>query len=198
MGAPVFEHHELGLSWLADGSEKMARACHAIAADNGVWVIDPVDVEGLDERLGELGPPLGVIQLLDRHDRDCAAVAERLGVPHHNLPFDGVADSPFEVVRVVDNRFWKEAALWWPARKALVVSEAVGSAPYFRAGSEPLGVHPMLRPTPPRRLGRFRPDHLLSGHGTGMHGPETASALEDALAGSRRRIPAALLSLFRG
>ena len=154
MGAPAFEHHELGLSWLADDGEKMERACHAIVTDNGVWVIDPVDVAGLDDRLAELGEPIGVIQLLDRHDRDCAAVAERLGVPHHRLPFAGVPDSPFEVIRVVDNRFWKEAALWWPDRRALVVAEAVGSAAYFRAGSEPLGVHPMLRPTPPRRLGR--------------------------------------------
>ena len=199
MGAPVFEHHELGLSWLADGDEKMARACHAIVTETGVWVIDPVIVEGLEQRLGELGAPIGVVQLLDRHDRDCAALAERLGVPHHRVPFEGVPDSPFEVVKVVDNRFWKEAALWWPDRKALVVAEAVGSAPYFCAGAEPLGIHPMLRGIPPRgQLGGFEPEHLLSGHGIGMHGPGTAAALADSLAASRRRIPAAVLSLFRG
>ena len=199
MAEPVFEHHELGLSWLADGEEKMARACHAVATETGVWVIDPVIVDGLEERIAELGAPIGVIQLLDRHDRDCAELAERLGVPHHRIPFDGVPDSPFEVIRVIDNRFWKEAALWWPERSALVVAEAVGSAAYFRAGSEQLGVHPMLRPTPPRgRLGRYRPEHLLSGHGTGMHGPETADALADCLAGSRRRIPSAFVSIFRG
>lgn len=198
MGSPVFERHELGLSWLADDDEKMARACHAIVSETGVWVIDPVIVGGLEQRLGELGAPIGVIQLLDRHDRDCAALAERLGVPHHRLPFGGVPDSPFEVVRVIDNRLWKEAALWWPARKALVVAEAVGSASYFCAGSEPLGIHPMLRAMPPRRqLGRFRPEHLLSGHGTGMHGPDTPAALADTLAGSRRRIPAAFVSFFR-
>lgn len=30
MGSPVFEEHELGISWLADGEEKMARASHAV------------------------------------------------------------------------------------------------------------------------------------------------------------------------
>jgi hypothetical protein len=197
MGAPLFERHELGFSWLADDEETMARACHAIATETGVWVIDPVIVEGLEQRIAELGTPIGVIQLLDRHNRDCAELAERLGVPLHRLPFEGVPDSPFEVIRVVHNRLWREAALWWPERKALVVAEAVGSASYFCAGSEPLGVHPMLRPTPPRRLARYRPEHLLSGHGTGMHGPDTADALADALANARRRIPAALVSIVR-
>ena len=55
----------------------------------------------------------------------------------------------------------------------------------------------MLRLTPPRRLAAYEPVHLLTGHGTGMHGPGTAAALADALDGSRRRIPEALVSIVK-
>lgn len=161
-------------------------------------MIDPVDVEGLDRRIEALGSPVAVLQLLDRHARDCAALAERLGVPHHEVPFDGVANSPFESVEVVHNRLWKEVALWWPERKALIVAEAVGSADYFKAGEEAIGTHPVMRFRPPRnQLNAYDPDHLLTGHGTGMHGDGTASALHNSLAGARRGIPKAIVSMFR-
>ena len=38
------------------------------------------------ERALTLGEPAGVLQLLDRHNRDCAALAARLGVPHLVAP----------------------------------------------------------------------------------------------------------------
>ena len=139
----------------------------------------------------------GVLQLLDRHDRDCEKLAQRHGVDLHRVPFGGIAGSGLEAVKVVDNRFWKEVAIHSPADRALIVPEAVGTAPYFRAGSERIGIHPMLRLTPPRRLAAFEPSHLLTGHGTGMHGPGTAAALADALDGSRRRIPEALVSIVK-
>lgn len=198
MGAPKFERHDLGISWLADSEEKMERASHAVATPEGYWVIDPVDVEGLDDELAVLEDPLGVIQLLDRHARDCAAVADRLGVPHHEVPFDGVPDSPFETIEVVRNRLWNEVALWWPGWNALIVAESVGSTGYFKAGDEAIGTHPAMRFKPPREtLGSFEPEHLLTGHGTGMHGEGTAKALHDSLAGARKGIPKAILSLFR-
>lgn len=197
MAEMIFETHELGLSWLPDANESMQRACHALLLGGGVWVIDPVDVDGLDERIAAVGEPAGVLQLLDRHNRDCAAVAERLGVPHHELPFDGIPDAPFEPIQLIRNRLWNELVLWAPAERALVVPEAVGTAPFFRAGDEPIGVHPMLRAVPPRKLGAYEPVHLLTGHGTGMHGPETPAALRDAIDGSRRRIPQAIVSLIR-
>jgi len=77
------------------------------------------------------------------------------------------------------------------------VPESVGTAPYFRAGSERIGIHPMMRLTPPRRLASYEPVHLLTGHGTGIHGPDAAAALSDALDGSRRRIPEALLAVVK-
>jgi len=203
MGEPRFEEHELGLSWLADRGEVMQRACHCLRLGDGagrVWVVDPVDVPGLDERIAAVARGdriAGVLQLLDRHERDGAALAERLEAPLHRLPFGGISGSGLEPVKVVDHRLWREVAIHSPADRALIVPEAVGTAAYFRAGGEAIGVHPMLRLTPPRRLAAFAPEHLLSGHGTGMHGPRTASALADALAGARRRIPAAVAAIVK-
>lgn len=197
MAEARFEEHELGLSWLPDPEEVMQRACHAVRLGGRTWVVDPTDVDGLDARIAGVGEPAGVLQLLDRHARDCAALAARLGVPHHRLPFDGVDGAPFEPVVLIRNRLWSEIALWSAAERALVVPEAVGTAPYFRSGDEEIGIHPMLRLLPPRKLAGYEPDHLLTGHGTGMHGPGTAAALRDALSGSRRRVPGALRSIVR-
>jgi hypothetical protein len=68
--------------------EVMARASHAVAADEKVWLVDPVDAAEALKRVAELGRPAGVLQLLDRHERDGAAIAERLGVPLIRLPAD--------------------------------------------------------------------------------------------------------------
>jgi hypothetical protein len=148
MAAPkllTLDEHDLGLSWVVD--EPMQRASHALVADGRVWLVDPVDVPEATERLLALGEPAGVVQLLDRHPRACAELAERYEVEHLRLP-DTVPGSPFEVFRVVDVPRWREHALWWPERSALVVAEAVGTHPMFSAG-RPAGVHLMLRLRPP-------------------------------------------------
>lgn len=187
-----YDEFPFGLSWVID--EPMARTSHAVADAGRVWLIDPVDAGDALERARELGQPAAVLQLLDRHNRDCAAVARRLGVPHVALP-DELPQTPFEVVRVVDRRVWRERALWWPAQRALVVAEALGTAPLFTGGSGAVGVHLLLRLTPPRRLGRYRPDHLLVGHGAGVHGPSTGPAIDEALGRSYRDLPKVLAKL---
>jgi len=199
---PRFEDNDLGFSWLPDPGELMERACHAVRLGPGgeIWIVDPVDAPGLDERIVAMagdGGVAGVLQLLDRHERDCAVLAERHGVPLHRLPFDGIAGSGLQAVKVISNPAWKEVAIWSEHDRALIVPEAVGTARYFRAGDEKVGIHPMLRLIPPRSLSAYQPDHLLTGHGTGMHGPDTAAALADGLDGSRRRIPNALVSMVR-
>lgn len=131
-----------------------------------------------------------MITLLDRHRRDADAFAGRLGVPLYEVPYDGIAGAPFAFRPILRRRFWREAALWWAERRVLVVADALGTTAYLQAGNEPIGVHPFLRLTPPRRALRdLEPEHVLVGHGEGIHGPETAAALRRALAGSRRRIP---------
>jgi hypothetical protein len=190
----IFEH-ELGLSWVAD--EPMERGSHALAGDDGrVWLIDPVDDEEALARVAALGAPAGVLQLLDRHNRDCEAVAARLGVPRHKVP-DALPEAPgFELRWVVRNRFWREVALWWPARRALVVAEALGTAPAFAVGDGAVGIHPMLRlPSPPGGLRGLAPEHLLVGHGPPVHGPDVAADVDRAIARSRWDAPKLLLKL---
>jgi hypothetical protein len=188
---------DVGFGWIAAEPAYMHRASHALAEGGRVWLVDPVDGGGLDERLRVLGEPAGVVQLIDRHARDGAALAERYGVPLHVTPFDGVPGSPFDVRRVVRLPLWKEVALWWPARRVLVAADALGTLRYFRAPGEKLGVHPLLRLTPPRSLAGLEPEHVLCGHGWGVHGPEAAAALREALATSRRRIPSVLAGLVQ-
>lgn len=180
---------DFGFGWIAAEPRWLERTGHALADDGRVWILDPVDGEGVEERVRTLGEPAAVIQLLDRHSRDSTALARRLGVPHRETPFAGVPASPFEVLPVVRRRGWREVALWWPARRVLACADALGTARYFRAPGERLAVHPLLRLTPPRRLGAAAPRHLLVGHGEGIHGEDAVAALRKALSSSRRRAP---------
>ena len=189
-----FEH---GFGWVPAG-ETLTRTSHAVAVEGRVWVTDPVDGEGIEERIRALGEPAAVVQLLDRHSRDGPEVAERLGVPLHAVPFDGVQDAPFEVLPIVRRKRWQEVALWFPGERILVCADALGSLSYFSGRGEPFGVHPLLRLFPPKRaLGGLEPRHLLFGHGEGHHGEDGGEALAEALRTARRRLPHAFLSFFR-
>jgi hypothetical protein len=181
-----------GFGWIVD--EAMTRTSHALAADGKVWLVDPVDWRDAIERALTLGDPSGVLQLLDRHNRDCVALATRLGVPHLVVP-DAVPDSPFEVVPVLRRRGWRESALWWPEPRTLVVAEALATNRFYTAGKAPIAVHVVLRLTPPRTLAAFGPDRILVGHGEGVIGPGTAEALRAALRTSRRGLPGVLVRL---
>ena len=185
-----FDH---GFGWLAE-DEFLQRTSHAVFAAGRVWVTDALYGPEIEERIRALGEPAGVIQLLDRHSRDCGAVARRLGVPLHVTPFGGVSNAPFEVIAVRMTRLWREVALYFSQERILVCGDALGSVGHFRAGREPLGVHPLLRFVPPRRaFGGLEPEHLLFGHGEGVHGAEAGHALHEALATARRRLPQAWL-----
>ena len=108
MGIARYDEQPYGCSWIMD--ESLARASHALVTDAGVWLVDPVDAPEALERLSALGPVAGIVQLLDRHNRDCAALAVRFGVPHERLPA-ALPGTPFELVRVLDVPRWHEAAL---------------------------------------------------------------------------------------
>ena len=186
----------LGLSWeIAEGTR---RTSHAIRGDDGrVWLVDPVDHPDAMARVAALGEPAAVLQLVDRHNRDCAAIAARLGVPHLSVP-DAVADSPFQAIAVLRMKRWRETALWWPQRELLVVAEAIGTAEVFTAGGHgAVGMHPILRPRPPKALRDHRPEHLLCGHGPPVHGAPARDGVEWAYAHARSDIPRLLLSIPR-
>jgi len=177
--AQFCDETEWGFGWVRE--ERLARCSHAVRAEGRVWIVDPVDSPGVDERIRELGEPAGVIQLLDRHRRDCAAFADRFGVPHHAVPFHGAPGAPFEPVPVARHRLWREVAFWWPEERVLLCGDALGTVGYFVARGEKLGVHPLLRLVPPKDLGRFAPHHVLCGHGEGVHGDEAADAVARAV-----------------
>ena len=207
------DRYDHGVGWIAYPNERMQRASHALEVDGKVWVVDPVDAEGLDHLLDDLGEVAGVVILLDRHKRDAAAVARRHDVAVHVPSFmaGDVADdldapverfhreldkTGFGAHTLVDNFAWKEAALYNDETGVLVVPESVGTGDYFLAGEERLGVHPMLRLKPPRKLSRFDPERILVGHGEGIH-EDATGALETAIAGSRRRTPEMVLKTIR-
>jgi hypothetical protein len=174
----------------------MQRASHALADGGRVWLVDAVDVQGLDERVAALGEPAGVIRLMARHERDGRTLAQRFGVPLLAPDAGAMEGTPFEVVQAVDAPGWREVALWWRERRVLVVADALGTARYFLAPGERLGVHPLLRLLPPRSLAAFEPEHVLCGHGEGIHS-DAARALLEAIESARRRTPRWLVGLAR-
>jgi len=185
------QRHPVGLTWVE--SHGLRRSAHALRADGHVWLIDPFEDDVALSAAAELGRPAGVIQLLDRHDRDCAAIAQRLQIPRLKVP-GAVADSPFVVIPVVSRRWWREVALWWEPERTLVVAEAVGTVPAFALGRR-LGLHPLLRLTPPREaLLRESPDRLLVGHGPALESG-AASPIREALGAARSDIPQLIRTL---
>ena len=202
-----------GAGWLAHPDERMARASHVLDTEAGAFLVDPVDAPGIDDLAAEAsasGDVAGVVVLLDRHERDAAAVARRHDVPVYLPAFaDRDVDAPTErfsgtlpgteygVIRTLSLPGWREAALF--DGETLVVPEAVGTADYFLGADERLGVHPMLRLTPTSALRGLDPERVLVGHGRGVH--EAASdSLRYALSHSRQNAPGAwaksLLGLF--
>lgn len=173
--APVVE-------WVQE--EFLERASHALVTETGTWLVDPVD----NTRVDELQNVVGVLQLLDRHKRDCAPIAQRLGARHVVLPR---APLPPFVFSPISRH---EVALWWENERVLVCADALGTARYFRAANEQLAVHPLMRLRPPRL--DFHPNVILCGHGPGIFG-EADAALREALRTSRRRIPQQVVAAVR-
>jgi hypothetical protein len=124
---------------------------------------------------------------MDRHRRDADAIATR-----HRVAVNAPLPRAVQPRRVVRFPGWHEVALWLPERRLLIAADVLGTAGYFVArDDEPLAVHPLIRPFPPRRaLGELDPLAVAVGHGA----PVTAHATEalyDALRTSRRDLPAA-------
>lgn len=196
MTTTTVQRGDWGATWVQD--EPMRRSSQALASDGAVWLVDPVDDEAGLAAADELGSVAGVVQLLDRHNRDCSALAERYGVPLHKLP-DGLAGTPFQLRRMVWLPVWKEQALWWPDRRLLLVSEAVGTIPYFAVHGGTVGMHPFLRGRPPgalRELAAREPATLLTGHGPAVT-DGVGRGLAEALRRSRRDIPKAAVALVK-
>lgn len=205
---------EGGVGWIAYPEERMQRTSTALVVEGDVWVIDPVDAPELDALLADLGEVAGVVVGLDRHFRDADDVASRHDVAVHapvwmtgvedevSVPVerfdDELAETGIRTIKVRDSTVpsWQEVAFYRERDGTLVVPEAIGAGGFFLVGDERLGVHPLLRLFPPRDVfGTLSPDRVVTGHGGGVETDATA-ALEDALAGSRRRAPRLYLNLL--
>ncbi len=193
-----------GVGWLAHPAETMERTSHVLVDDGDVWLVDPVDAEGLDDRLDDLGRVRGVVVLYNYHRRDASAIAARHDVPvllpagMTALGDDDVAapvrrvegrlgDTGYYLRPVTTNRFWQEWALF--DGETLVIAESVGSADYFLAPGERLGVSLARRAVPPGEPFRdVEPDRILCGHGEGVVA-DAAGELRRAIAEARRTAP---------
>ena len=101
MSFGLCDEFEGGFGWTEPGF--LERTSHAVEVRGAVLVFDPVDMPGIDERIRALGEPEAVVQLLDRHERDSAAVAARLGVPHLRMELDAHGGAG-RLVRIVGRR----------------------------------------------------------------------------------------------
>lgn len=200
-----------GFSWVAHPDEGLQRASHALSSEDGNWLIDPIDFDGLGDRLPGVEGLYGVCILTPRHRRDAEAIARRHDLPVH-IPawMSGAADklsgpverfdetlpnTEFRTLTLYDRRFWRECALF--DGETLIVPEALGTAFHYRLPQDQLGVHPFLRPVPPReQLQGLDPERVLTGHGVGTFLNGTA-ALRDALSTGRTRAPLVYLHALR-
>lgn len=203
-----------GVGWIAHPDERMQRASHALSDSDrgGVWLVDPVDADGVDELVAAFGDVLGVVVLLDRHKRDAEEIANRHDVsvyrPTWMQSIDGAIDAPvralgselgetgYRLRKRIDLPVWKEAVLYRPDDGTLVVPESLGTVDYFCAPGEQLGVHPVLRLTPPSELGGLAVERVLVGHGPGIEENATQT-VRDAIDGSRSRAPSLYLNTLR-
>jgi hypothetical protein len=191
------------LAWIADDADPLLRASTAIRLDDGLLLVDPVDAPGLDDVLAPLGPVLGACTLLDRHRRDAATIARRHGVACLVPSTLAGSGEPLDLAGVQERAIlaapgWNESALWLPARRLLVCADALGTTAWFRAADdEPIAVHPLLRPRPPRgALGGLDPVAVCVGHGPPLV-EGAAVAVEEALRTARKRLPRAWLRAAR-
>lgn len=193
-----------GVGWIAHPEETMQRTGHALVEDGDVWLVDPVDADGLDDRLADLGEVRGVVLLYNYHRRDASAIAARhdvplllpagmtaitdLDVPAPVRRFEGqLGDTGYYLREVTTNRFWQEWALF--DGETLVVAESLGTADYFLAPGERLGVSLARRPVPPGgTLRDVEPDRVLCGHGEGVVA-DANGELQRALEEARRTAP---------
>lgn len=208
-GYQKIDRWEGGVGWIAHPEETMQRASHILATDENVWIVDPVDAPGIDDLVSEYGEVAGVVVTMNRHRRDAAAIANRHDVPVY-LPAwvtvdidaptrkfgEGLADTNFRTVKVLDVPGWKEAALYDESTGTLVVGEALGTVSYFLTQKERLGVHPMLRLFPPRAFEGLKPRRIVVGHGPGIFN-DASGALRDAIEHSRARTPRLLVENLR-
>jgi hypothetical protein len=198
-----------GVGWVAHPEEAGRRASHAVRTADGVWLFDPLEAPGITALIDGLGDVAGVAVLSDYHTRDADVFARRYDVPVHvpawfrrvpgriEAPVEAVTDSlggsGIAVRRYTPFPGWREGIAVDTAGGTVYVPEALSALPSYRTPAEGIGVHTAARLRPPRgALAGFDAEQLLFGHGSGIL-DSPGQALEETLAGARRRLPQALI-----
>ena len=188
---------ERGFGWMAEPAHYMERSSTALAVDGNVWLIDPERTAGIEAEFEALGKPVAIISSVGWHDRDVDWYAARYGIPVYggrwlrNTLFRTpltrvdreVPNSPFQLIDTSMRGllgWWTESAVWWPQERVLVTGDCLGTAVYFVAENQKLGVHPFRLLSPPRVLRGLAPRRIFCGHGQGLH-DGAGEALERAL-----------------
>lgn len=214
-----------GFTWMPHPSEALERASHAIGVTNdggpaeaaddvaAVWVLEPIDYDGLDERLSTLGPVAGVVVLASFHRRDAAAVADRHDVPVYlarsvrklapriDAPTrvfrDELAGTRFRAIPVMGGVPWSESVLYDGSTGTLIATEVLVSSDAATGPGERVAVSPYVRLVPPRNvLGKLSVSRLLFGHGQPVM-TDAQPALDSAMAECYRGFPAYLRNNLR-
>jgi len=178
--AEFIDEWENGFGWIAKTEENMKRTSHAFAED-GVYLVDPLDAENLDNKISEFGKVKGIVILFGRHVRDSEKLAERYDCPvfvperfERELDADirkisdKIPGTDWEIHTVVDSRISKEAALYHRETSTLIVADSLGTAKHLRGRGEKLGMSPLYRFNPPQKLLDFEPERIFCGHGKGI------------------------------
>lgn len=217
---PQFHEWRGGFTWIAHPEEAMERASQVLAvgpegavADQDaepaavdLWIVDPIDAVGVDERISERGYVAGIVVLSGYHTRDATAFARRYDAPVF-LPeplaplgsglrvevetfAEQLPGTAYSVVPVRSWPGWREAALYEPDSGTLVVAESLVRQAAGTGPNEQVAVAPYLRLWPPRAAfaGR-RVNRLLVGHGDPMLADAEgaiAAALSNARVGTPR------------
>jgi hypothetical protein len=210
-GFRVVDEWDSGVGWQAHPEETGERTSHAVATEDGVWLFDPLDAPGIDERIADLGEVTGVLVCSDYHARDAAVFARRHGVPV-TVPawlsrIEARVDAPTERVRWSVAGFqlrrlrplwaWRETVAYRERDGTLYVPDFLSTHAKFTAGTERLGMPTFSRLRPPRETLDCDPERILLGHGEGVF-DDAAGVLESTLAGARDRFPQALVRNLPG
>ena len=199
---------ENGFGWIARPEENMLRASHAFV-DDGVYLVDPVDAENLDDKIEEFGEVEGIVVLFERHERDSEKLAERYDCPVYvpewfERELDAevekisgkVPGTDWEIHTVVESRMANEAALYNKDSRTLIVADSLGAAKHLRGRGEKLGMSPLYRFNPPRKLLDFEPEKIFCGHGKGITENATETMKETITKCRRKTLSAYFNALY--
>ncbi|QGA80521.1 hypothetical protein [Candidatus Nanohalobium constans] len=211
--AEFIDEWENGFGWIAKPEENMMRTSHAFV-DDGVYLVDPVDAENLDDKISEFGEVGGIIILFSRHVRDSVELAGRYDCPVYVPEWfereldaevrkisEKVPGTDWEIHTVINSKVSKEAALYHRGTKSLIVADSLGTARHLCGRGEKLGMSPLYRFNPPHKLLDFEPERIFCGHGEGVTENATETMKETIRKGRRKTLSAyfnAFYKMFKG